>query len=101
MFTLRHPTFIALGHPEYGDIPYFIPEELRAIAVEAGASKINVRLIDVEMPYHLAFFPLDTIGEIEDEEVRDELEEKWTRALGVLDKYGEEHPPVVVMTCWR
>ena len=101
MYNLRRPTFVALGHHEYGDIHYFMPEELRTIAIEAGASKVEVRLIEVDMPHHLAFFPLDAITEIKDKTVRDELKRRWQKALEMLDEYGEEHPPVVLMDCWK
>jgi len=77
------------------------PEELRTIAIEAGASKVDIRLIDVCMPHHLAYFPFDAITEIKDEAVRDDLERGWQKALEMLDEYGEEHPLVIVMDCWK
>jgi len=60
-----------------------------------------MKVVDVDMPHHLAYFPLDEIKKIEDKAVREELEEKWRKALKMLDKHGEEHPPVIVMTCWK
>lgn len=99
MYNLRNPTFKALGHPEYGDIPYFMPEELAEIVREGGASNVDMKLIDVNMPHHLAYFPLDEIKKIRDRTVQEDLEKKWIEALEMLDKYGEEHPPAIVITC--
>ena len=101
MYNLRRPTFVALGHPEHGDVHYLLPEELKTIAVEAGASKVDMRLIEVDMPHHLAYLPLDAITEIKDRAVRDDLERRWHEALRMLDEYGEEHPPVILMDCWK
>jgi hypothetical protein len=73
----------------------------RLIIKEGGASHVDVKLVDVDMPHHLAYFPLDEIKKIADKTVRDDLEEKWIKALDMLDKYGEEHPPVIAITCWK
>jgi len=101
MYNLRRPTFLALGRRYLGDLHYFTPEELRNIAIEAGASKVDMKIVDVDMPHHLAYFPLDEIKKIEDKTIRENLEKKWKKALKMLDKHGEEHPPVIVMTCWK
>lgn len=101
MYNLRRLTFLALGQEKIGDLHYFSPQELRDIVVEAGASKIDMKVVDVNMPHHLAYFPFDTIRKIEDKAVRDDLEEKWRKALEMLDKYGEEHPSVIVLNALR
>jgi len=100
MYNLRRPTFLSLGLGKLGDLHYFTPEELRNIVMEAGASKIDMKIVDVDMPHHLAYFPLEEIKKIRDKVVRDSLEERWTKALEMLDKYGEEHPPVIVLNAW-
>lgn len=101
MYNLRRPTFLALSQGELGDVHYFTPEELRNIIVEAGASKVDMKLVDVDMPHHLAYFPLDEIKKIGEEAVRDDLEGRWRKALEMLDEYGEEHPPVIVLNGWK
>ncbi len=101
MYNLRHSIFSALGHPEYGGIHYLTPEELRTIAKEAGAKKIVMDIIDVRMPHHLAYLPLDYIRRIKNKTIREDLEKKWHQALRMLDEYGEEHPPVILITCWK
>ena len=82
-------------------IHYLTTEELRDIAIKAGATKIAIDVIDVGMPHHLAYFPLDYIKKIEEKEVREDLKKRWKDAERMLEEYGEEHPPVIVMTCWK
>ena len=101
MYNVRRPTFLALGQGELGDLRYFTPEELRNIIVEAGASKVDMKLVDVDMPHHLAYFPLDEIRKIGEKAVRDDLEGRWRKALKMLDEYGEKHPPVIVLNAWK
>lgn len=101
MYNLRRPTFLALGRADWGDLRYFPPEELRNIAIEAGASKVKLNEVDVDMPHHLACFPSDLILKIEDKAIRDNLMERWKDALAMLDRYGEEHPPVIVLEAWK
>ena len=92
---------MALGHEDWGDIPYFTPEEMKKIVEEAGAARVNVKLVDVDMPHHLAFFPSEYIDKIQDEGLRCSLKEKWMKALDMLERYGEEHPPVVIVNAWK
>lgn len=101
MYNLRRPVFLALGQEVEGDIPYFTPAEMENIVREAGAAKIEVKLIDVNMPHHLAWFPIETIEKIQNERTRDDLKQKWKEALKMLETHGEEHPPVVIVNAWK
>jgi len=101
MYNLRRPVFLALGREMEGDLPYFTPTEMENIVREAGAAKIEVRLMDVNMPHHLAWFPIDMIEKIRDEEIRNDLKQKWTSALKMLETHGEEHPPVILVNAWK
>jgi ubiquinone/menaquinone biosynthesis C-methylase UbiE len=101
MYNLRRPVFLALGREVLGDMPYFSSEELEEIVREAGAAKTDVKIIDVNMPHHLAWFPVSIIEKIRDEKTRDDLKRKWKEALKMLEKYGEEHPPVVTVHAWK
>jgi ubiquinone/menaquinone biosynthesis C-methylase UbiE len=101
MYDLRRPIFLAQGHEDFGDLHYFPPEDLKGIIEEAGAVKVDVKLVDVNMPHYLAYLPPKFIEKIEDERVREDLKTKWTEALEMLDKHGEEHPPVVVVNAWK
>ena len=60
-----------------------------------------MKLIDVDMPHHLAWFPMEMIEKIRDERARDDLKRKWKEALKMLEKHGEEHPPVVIVNAWK
>lgn len=101
MYNLRRQIFLALGHADWGDMPYFPPEETKNIVEEAGATKTEVKLIDVDMPHHLAYFPPKYIEKIKDEKAREDLKKKWKKALQMLEKYGEEHPSVVIVNAWK
>lgn len=101
MYNLRSPTFVAVGWTTAGDIPYFSQEELERIVKEAGAARIEMQLIEVNMPHHLAWFPPEIIEKIKDRKIREDLKQKWKKAKKMLDKYGEEHPPVIVINAWK
>jgi len=101
MYNLRRPVFAAIGWATAGDNPYFSQEELERIVKEAGATRIDTHLIDVNMPHHLAWFPLEIIEKIKDRKTREDLKQKWKKATRMLDEYGEEHPPVVIVNAWK
>lgn len=101
MYNLRRPIFLGLGQPEVGDIHYFTSKEMKNIVEEAGSAEAEVKLIDVNMPHHLAYMPREFIERIRDEKVREDLMKKWKEALGMLDKHGEEHPPVVIVNALK
>jgi ubiquinone/menaquinone biosynthesis C-methylase UbiE len=103
MYNLRRPMFLALGegYTSAGDIPYLSQEKLVNIVKRAGATRVETRLVDLNMPHHLAWFPMDMIEKIEDEKTREKLKRKWKKAVKMLDEYGEEHPPVIVINAWK
>jgi ubiquinone/menaquinone biosynthesis C-methylase UbiE len=101
MYNLRRPTLVALGLTKEGDLPYFSQEELKLILKEAGAAKIDMQLVEVNMPHHLAWFPPEMIEKIKNERIRKNLKRKWMKAAKMLEDYGEEHPPVIVVNAWK
>jgi len=101
MYGLRRPLFLALGRGELGDMHYFRPKEMERIVKQAGATRISSKLVDVNIPHHLAWFPIDMVKKAKNKRVRDRLEKKWKEAENMLDQYGEEHPPVIVLNAWK
>lgn len=101
MYNLRRTVFLATGHPEAGDIPYFSQNDLVKIVKEAGAMKIDAKLIEVNMPHHLAWFPPEIFDKIEDKTKRQNLRREYVKGEKMLDKYGEEHPPVITIDAWK
>jgi len=97
MYNLRRPVYQALGREHWGDVPYYSEAELEAMVKEAGASHIEVKLIDVDLPHHLAWFPLEMVEKIHNAKIRSELDKRWRNADKMLEKYGEEHTPVIVI----
>jgi len=101
MYNLRRRVFLTMNRPELGDIPYFSQNDLVKIVKEAGAWKIDTKLIDVNMPHHLAWFPPELLDKIKDKARRENLRREYLKGEKMLDKYGEEHPPVIVINAWR
>ena len=101
MYNLRRTVFLAMDRPEAGDIPYFSQNDLVEIVKEAGSMKIDAKLVEVNMPHHLAWFPPEIFDKIKDKAKRENLRRKYVKAEKMLDKYGEEHPPVIVINAWK
>ena len=101
MYNLRRRVFLAMDYPEAGDIPYFSQNELVEIVKEAGAMKIEVKLIEVNMPHHLAWFPPEMLDRIKDKVVRESLRREYVKGKKMLAKHGEEHPPAIVINAWK
>lgn len=101
MYDLRRPTFLVLGHEDWGDLHYLPPEDIKSIIEEAGAAKADVKLVDVNMPRYLAYFPVKYIEKVRDKKMREDLKGRWTEALEMLEKHGEEHPPVIIVNVWK
>jgi ubiquinone/menaquinone biosynthesis C-methylase UbiE len=101
MYNLRRSVFLAMGHPEAGDIPYFSQNDLVRIVKEAGATKVDAKLIEINMPHHLAWFPPEIFDKIEDRAKRDNLRREYVKCEKMLDRYGEEHPPVITIDAWK
>ncbi|NIO37311.1 methyltransferase domain-containing protein, partial [Candidatus Bathyarchaeota archaeon] len=73
MYNLRRSVFLAMNRSEAGDIPYFSRNDLVKIVKEAGAIKIDTKLIEVNMPHHLAWFPPEMLDRIRDKAKRENL----------------------------
>lgn len=101
MYNLRRTVFLAMARPEAGDIPYFSQNDLVEIVKEAGSMKVDAKLVEVNMPHHLAWFPPEIFDKIKDKAKRENLRRKYVKAEKMLDKYGEEHPPVIVINAWK
>lgn len=99
MYNLRSEIFLQV-FGQVDDIKYFSLEELESFVKVAGGKKIKSRVIRVNTPHFLAYFPRDLIMKIKDEKRREILLEEWDRAYEKIKKYGEEHPPVGLVTAF-
>ena len=100
MYNLREEIFEALIG-EKDDIHYFPLEKLVEMVKEAGGKIIDAKMIDVNLPHHLAFIPREYIEKIKDKRKREGLLRRWENAYRKLQKYGEEHPPVGIIKAVR
>ncbi|MGQ4914139.1 MAG: class I SAM-dependent methyltransferase [Candidatus Asgardarchaeia archaeon] len=99
MYNLRHEVFLhAFGTVE--DISYFSLDELVDLVKTAGGKDIKAKMIHPNMPHYLAYFPKKYIERIKDKKVRHMLLEDWEKAFEKIQKYGEEHPPVGLVTAF-
>ena len=96
MYNLREEIFEALIG-EKNDIHYFPLEKLVEMVKEAGGKIIDAKMIDVNLPHHLAFIPREYIEKIKDKMKQEGLLRRWENAYRKLQKYGEEHPPVGII----
>ena len=63
--------------------------------------KIEAKLVEVNMPHHLAWFPPELFDRVKDKVKRENLRRRYAKGERMLDKYGEEHPPVTVIDAWK
>jgi hypothetical protein len=96
MYNLREELFEALSGRK-DDIHYLPSDILVELIEEAGGTLTSVKSIDARLPLFLAFFPKDMILKIRDRKKQTMLLEKWEIAYENLQRYGEEHPPVVII----
>ncbi|MGQ4894757.1 MAG: class I SAM-dependent methyltransferase [Candidatus Njordarchaeia archaeon] len=96
MYNLREEIFEALSGRK-DDIHYFPFDKLIEFVKSAGGEIINTKVIDVELPHHLAFIPKEYIEKIKDVMKKRTLMNRWKIAYEKLKKYGEEHPPVGIV----
>jgi len=97
MYNLREEIFEAL----YGvkdDIHYFPLKKIIEFANSAGGCVLESKVIDIDMPHFLGFIPRDYVEKIKDPEKRSDLLKRWEQAYEKIKKYGEEHPPVGIVT---
>ncbi len=100
MYDLREDVFEAvLGAKD--DIHYFALEKLTGIVRKAGGNTTQSRILEVGLPHYLAFIPRDYVEKISDQKKRDVLLARWDLAYDRLVKYGEEQPPIAVISAER
>jgi hypothetical protein len=97
MYNLREDLFQELSKRK-DDVHYLPLNNLCDLLEKAGGTLTTVRTLQVNLPHFLAYFPREEMLKIENREKRRTLLEKWDRAYENLLRYGEEHPPVGIVT---
>jgi cyclopropane fatty-acyl-phospholipid synthase-like methyltransferase len=101
-YSLRFPSHRAMGHPEFGDVPYPTVEELKTLARRAGGRIRKVAVFEPHLPAHLARATMAQVeawflSRMKEKRSAERLRGRWLRAVESLERNGEEHPPVAVV----
>ena len=96
MYNLRAEVFEATtGRAD--DRPYRPLDELRALVEAAGGSVEQSRVLDMDLPHALAYFPRSRVEEVPGTERRRRLLALWDEARQLAETHGTDHPPVGVV----
>lgn len=101
MYNLREDVFLAASGAT-DDLRYAPLERLVYLAEKAGGRVEAAETLEVDLPHFLARFPRTLVEGIRPGELRERLLKRWDEADGMLQRYGEDHPPVgIVVACRR
>ncbi len=93
MYNLREEVFHATtGRRD--DLHYLPLEQLTALVERAGGAVKDSRVLDVDLPHALAYFPRSLVEAIPAVVRRDSLLRRWDAASAMLAQHGGDHPPV-------
>lgn len=79
MFKLRCEVF-EKAYGEKMEIDYLPKKDVGEIVEKAKGNIVESKVIETNLPHHLAYFPKKIIGKIKDEEGRKKLGRRWERA---------------------
>ncbi len=100
MYDLREEVFLARSGRR-DDLRYVPLEGLARLAELAGGAVDHVATREVDLPHYLARFPRDLVEELPAGPERDALLARWDAAEKMRREFGEDHPPVGVVTARR
>ncbi len=93
MYDLREDLFAATGGAP-DDLHYLPMDRLVRLAERAGASVVEARVLDIDLPHALAYIPREYFDQIPGPAQREEMLRRWERADELRRRYGTDHPPV-------
>ncbi len=96
MYNLREIAFEAINGRK-DDTHYRPVDQLVGLVKSAGATQLDIRVIEFDLPHFLAVFPKEFLNEIPDPRLRSSLFAKWEKANRQIQKVGEKHPPVCII----
>ncbi|MBU7044566.1 MAG: class I SAM-dependent methyltransferase [Theionarchaea archaeon] len=97
MYNLREELFQALSGRK-DDVHYLPLDTLCTLMEKAGGTILSAEHHEMRFPHFLAYFPKEEILRITSRKKRRELLKEWKFAHENLLQYGEEHPPVGIVT---
>lgn len=100
MYNLRSEVFEATtGRPD--DRPYLPLARLIGLVEEAGGSVRASKVLDIDLPHALAYFPRTLVEKVPPSARRERLLAQWDEASVLAKTYGTDHPPVGVVVATR
>jgi len=100
MYNLREDVFSATNGIR-DDLPYLPLDQLEALVVTAGGVVEQTESLEVDLPHFLAYFPRSLAAAVPNEDQRATLLKRWDEAEAMRQRYGEDHPPVGIVTASR
>lgn len=100
MYDLREEVFAATTGSR-DDLHYSPLDGLASLVERAGGVVVNTEVLDVDLPHFLAYFPRALVEGIPAGVLREDLLRRWDAANAMREKYGEDHPPVGIVTARR
>ncbi len=100
MYNLREEIFQARSGQK-DDIHYLPLDKLTELVEKAGGEVTDSRMMEIDQPHFLACVPRGLVEKIEDEEIREDLLQRWEAAYTKLQQHGEEHLPVGIVKAKR
>jgi hypothetical protein len=100
MYDLREPVLSATTGAR-DDLPYVPLEQLASLVEAAGGVVKSTGTLEVALPHFLAYFPRALAEEIPAGDLREDLLRRWDAADAMRRQFGEDHPPVGIVTAKR
>ena len=97
MYNLREDVFAATAGSR-DDLHYLPLDRLASLVETAGGVVEQAAILEVDLPHFLAYFPRALAEAIPHPPVREELLRRWDAADGMWRQFGEDHPPVGIVT---
>jgi hypothetical protein len=97
MYDLREEIFEAISGIK-DDIHYYPLEKLEGFVERAGGRAIESEMLNVDLPHFLAFISKEYLKKIKDKMKREDLLRRWEVAHKKIQRYGEEHPPIGIVS---
>ena len=100
MYALREQVFEATTGRK--DDRHYLPlHELSDLVEQAGGLVTKSITLEIDLPHALAYFPREMVESVPGEKEREELLHQWDEAKSLIERHGEDHPPVGVILADR
>jgi len=100
MYDLREDVFSALSGSR-DDLRYAPLDQLVSWVEAAGGIVERAETLEVDLPHFLAYFPRAMVEAIPEADPREDLLRRWDVAEELRKRFGEDHPPVGIITANR